>query len=405
MTRPFVPILLGTEVGAYGMARAFYDAYGVRSICYGAFPLRATQYSRFVEQRCDEGFPEMPRFIEVLNRDAGSFGSAIPLVIPCGDEYSLMLSAHKAELDPRYVAVTSDAGVLDELNDKSRFYALCERAGAPYPKTVTIDGPMVPDELPFGFPVALKPTNAASYREHEFEGQKKAFILDDRAMLEECVRRVYASGYDAQLVIQEFVPGDDSNMRVVNGYVRSDGKPSLLSLGWPVLEDCEPMRIGNYAAIVSYGDEAIYEQVERLLQHISYFGYFNLDLKLDPRDGTFKFLDFNPRQGRSSYFTTLSGHNLARPCVEDLVQGLRNEAVHATDEVLWCGMPKPIVRHYTPEGPGRDRALALMREGRVGTTLWDRRDNDPRRLANLARIWAGYYRDFYRYFGHRELEG
>ena len=87
------------------------------------------------------------------------------------------------------------------------------------------------------------------------------------------------------------------------------------------------------------------------------------------------------------------------------MQGLRNEAVHATDEVLWCGMPKPIVRHYTPEGPGRDRALALMREGRVGTTLWDRRDNDPRRLANLARIWAGYYRDFYRYFGHRELEG
>ncbi|MDO5118939.1 MAG: hypothetical protein Q4D48_02540 [Coriobacteriales bacterium] len=405
MSRPFVPILLGTEVGVYGMARAFWEAYGVKSYAYGTFPLTPTRHSKFIEQRCDEGFAEPDRFVEILNRDAGTFGDAIPLVIPCGDDYSLLLSAHKNELDPRLVAITSDAGVLDELNNKSRFYALCERAGVPYPRAVTISGmDDLPNELPFPFPVAVKPTDAASYREHEFEGQKKAFIIEDRAMLEETIRRVYASGYDAQLVIQDFVPGDDSNMRTMNGYVRQDGSVALLALGRPILEDPEPMRIGNYVAIISYGDERLYATVEQLLSHIHYFGYFNLDMKYDPRDGSYKLLDFNPRQGRSSFFVTLAGHNLARCVVEDVVEGKKGPAVHADDEYLWVGMSRLIVRHYTPKGPGRDQALALMRAGKVGTTLFGAHDNHPKRLYYMGRLWLSYFRDFQRFFGHRELE-
>ena len=403
MARSFVPVLLGTEIGAYGMARAFWEAYGVKSVAYGTFPLTPTAYSKFIEQRCDANLMDPKRFIEVLNRDAGSFGDAMPLVIPCGDDYSVMLSEHKAELDGRYVPVCSDPGVLTELENKARFYALCERAGVPYPKTVRVDGPQVP-ELPFPFPVAVKPTNAALYREHPFEGQKKAFIIENAAMLAETLRRIYASGYDEGLVIQDFIPGGDDNMRVLNGYVRSDGAVSLLSLGRPVLEDCAPMRIGNYAAIVSYGDEQVYQTVERLLGYVHYFGYFNIDMKYDERDGSFKLLDFNPRQGRSSFFTTLSGHNLARCAVEDLVEGRRDAPVHATDEVLWVGVPKAIVRHYTPDGAAKDEALRLMRARRVGTTLFGASDNHPHRLWNMSKLWLHYYLDFLKYFGHRDLE-
>ncbi len=401
--KPFVPVLLGTEIGAYGMARAFWEAYQVKSYAYGTFPLTPTAYSKFIEQRCDAGFVTPERFIEVLNRDAGSFGDALPLVIPCGDDYSVLLSEHKAELDKRYAPICSGPGVLTELENKARFYALCERAGAAYPKTVRVDSPQVP-ELPFPYPVAVKPTNAALYREHPFEGQKKAFIIKDKTMLSETLRRIYASGYDEGLVIQDFIPGGDDRMRVLNGYVRSDGSVALLSLGHPVLEDCAPMRIGNYAAIVSYGDEQVYQMVERLLSHVSYFGYFNIDMKFDERDGSFKLLDFNPRQGRSSFFTTLSGHNLAKPVVEDVVCGLREASVHATDEVLWVGVPKDIVRRYAADGPAKDKALQLMREGRVGTTLFGAHDNDPRRLWNMAKLWLHYRVDFRKYFGHRDLE-
>ena len=406
MSRRIVPVLLGTEVGVYGMARAFWQEYHVKSYAYGTFPLTPTRYSKFIEQRCDERFADPKHFVEILNRDAKGFDDATVLVIPCGDDYSLLLSAHKDELDPRLTAITSDAGVLDELNDKARFYELCERAGVPYPRAISVSGISdLPDDLPFPFPVAVKPTDAASYREHEFEGQKKAFIIEDRAMLEETVRRVYDSGYDAQLVIQDFVPGDDSNMRTMNGYVRQDGSVALLALGRPILEDPEPMRIGNYVAIISYGDEKLYATVEQLLSNIHYFGYFNLDMKYDERDGSYKLLDFNPRQGRSSYFVTLAGSNLARFVVEDIVEGKKEPAVHASRRYLWVGMSKHIVKRYTPEGDGRDEALKLMREGLVGTTLYGEHDNDPRRLYYIGRLWLSYFRDFKRYFGHRELEG
>ena len=105
------------------------------------------------------------------------------------------------------------------------------------------------------------------------------------------------------------------------------------------------MRIGNYAAIISYGDEGAYASVERLMRHIDYFGYFNIDMKFDVRDGSYKLLDFNPRQGRSSFFTTLSGHNLARCVVEDVIEGKTSESVHANEEFLWCGVLRSIVRH------------------------------------------------------------
>ena len=224
-------------------------------------------------------------------------------------------------------------------------------------------------------------------------------------MLEETVRRVYAAGYDAQLVIQDFVPGDDSNMRTMNGYVRQDGSVALLALGRPILEDPEPMRIGNYVAIISYGDEELYATVEQLLSHIHYFGYFNLDMKYDSRDGSYKLLDFNPRQGRSSFFVTLAGNNLARYVVEDVVEGKKGPAVHADNRYLWVGMSRLIVRHYTPEGDGCDQALQLMREGKVGTTLFGAHDNNPKRLYYMGRLWLSYFRDFKRFFGHRELEG
>jgi len=403
MAKSFVPVLLGTEIGAYGMARAFWEAYQVKSVAYGTFPLTPTAHSKFIEQRCDPGFADAKTFVQVLNRDAGTFGDAVPLIIPCGDDYSVLLSEHKGELDSRYMPICSGPGVLTQLENKASFYELCEREGVPYPRTVRVDSPEVPS-LPFPFPVAVKPTNAALYREHPFEGQKKAFIIKDADMLAETLRRIYASGYNEGLVIQDFIPGGDENMRVLNGYVRSDGQVSLLSLGHPILEDCAPMRIGNYAAIVSYGDENVYQTVEDLLKHVNYFGYFNIDMKYDERDGSFKLLDFNPRQGRSSFFTTLSGHNLARCAVEDVIEGLRQAPVHATEEVLWVGVPKGIVKRYAAEGPDKAWAMRLMREGRVGTTLFGAHDNDPRRLWNMSKLWIHYIVDFKKYFGKRDLE-
>ena len=44
-----------------------------------------------------------------------------------------------------------------------------------------------------------------------------------------------------------------------------------------------------------------------------------------------------------------------------------------------------------------------MRTGKVCTTLFGAHDDDPRRLFDMAKLWAHYVLDYRKYFGHRDL--
>lgn len=400
----FVPVLLGAEIAGYGMARAFYEEYGVTSQLWGIFPLTPTQHSKFIDVHIDANMLEGNHLSEILNAQvkSGAYGDKTPLVVPCGDEHAVALARQMDLLDPAYKVVCAPYDTLEMFNEKEPFYELCEKRGVPYPKTAIATSPELP-ELPFDFPVALKPSDALNYREHPFEGQKKAFTLETLEDLQETVRRIYEAGYEGHLIIQDFIPGDDSNMRVVNGYVRGDGTVSLMSLGNPLCEDPAPMRIGNYAFILSYSDDSIYDTVEALMANSGYRGFFNIDMKYDCRDGSYRLFEVNPRAGRSSFFTTLSGNNLARYAVDDLINGGVLEPKRATEEVLWYGMPKSLFKPYAPEGESKERALELMRQGKCGTTIFGAHDNNPKRLFNMAKLWAHYYLEFKKYFGHRDL--
>lgn len=393
----FAAVLLGTETSVYNMARAFYEAYGIKSNAYGQKPLQQTANSKFVTVRCNKDFAEPEGFVRVLNSEAWRYRGRIALLLSCGDSYTKLLSACRDRLDPVYLPVCPDEDVAYAVNFKAKFYEICEQAGVPYPKTVRLTGPQLPEE-DLGYPAVLKPDDADNYRDHPFEGQKKAFILKDRAALEKALADTYAAGYEGIMLLQEFIPGGDENMRVVNGYKRSDGKLALMAMGQPLLEDYSPMAIGNYMVILAHGNDQVYDTVEKLLEHIPYLGYFNLDLKYDSRDGLYKVFDFNPRMGRSSYYVTLAGNNLAECVVDDYVRNCPAVTKRAHEETVWADVPNSIVKKYVNDGPDKEKALQLMAEGKCGGTFKNSGDDNWKRRIRQLKTDLRNIRNYKRYF-------
>ena len=49
MKEKFLPIILGTDANAYGLARSFNDKYNIKSLAIGSFPLRETRNSKIMD--------------------------------------------------------------------------------------------------------------------------------------------------------------------------------------------------------------------------------------------------------------------------------------------------------------------------------------------------------------------
>lgn len=401
----FQPVLLGTGANAYGLARGFFDEFGVTSLAVGSFPLTPTRHSRLVEVRTVDDFTSDRGFLRALEQVAAEQRAAHPdrplLLIATGDTSAALLARNRDVLRQWYLTSTIDGDLLQRVVEKSSFYELCAEYGIDHPITSVYTHEQfeagAPVEPPAAFPIALKASDSVAYLDCQFEGRRKAYVLESQAELNDVVERIYTAGYPGALILQDFIPGDDSNMRVLNAYVNSDGSVAMMSLGRPLMEEWAPDRVGNYAAIVSGGEPEIYAQAAHLLTALGYTGYVNLDVKRDPRDGSFKFFEINPRPGGSSYFTTVAGLNMARWIVLDLIEHRYAPTVLGERHCVWLGVPRSIVRRYAPEGALRDEALALIRRGEVGTTVFCRHDPSPRRTLDMLRYWLSFHRTYRRW--------
>lgn len=410
----FTPILLGSDINAYGMARSFYEAYGKRVKAFAAVPLAPTRYSKIIDLEFHDGFEEDPIFINVMTEVAKRYADHQEpvILIAMGDGYAELIAKHKEFLEKTFICPYIDYDLLKQLNNKENFYKVCEQYNLPYPKTKIITKAMYTEksdlEVPFNFPVALKPANSVEWLDIHFEGRKKAFIVHDAAEYEDIVAKIYDNGYKSDLILQDYIPGDDSNMRVLNAYVDQHHQVKMMCLGHPLLEDPTPAAIGNYVAILPEYNQGLYEMIQKFLEEIKYTGFANFDMKYDRRDQSFKIFEINLRQGRSSFFVTLNGYNLATYLVEDYVAktlsdqptvyGNQNKAKH----MLWLGVPTKIFKHYVADNGYKQEAMELIDTNRYGTTVFYKKDMSLKRWVLLKYMFHNYVPRYKKYFAENK---
>lgn len=407
MTR-FQPILLGSDINVYGMARAFHEEYGIVSDAYAYFQLSPTKFSRIVNVHIVPDFDNFVTFRDFMLSLGKRMKAEDPdralLLIPCGDVYANLLSQCGDDLRRYFVYNTLDIRLSRKLAYKATFYQLCEQYGLPHPKTKTVTAEDVRlgayKDLPFDYPVAMKPANSVEWLSIDFEGRRKAYIFDNPDDLDVMIRRAYDAGYKSEMVIQDFIPGDDSRMRVLNAYVDHHHRVRMMFLGHPLLEDPSPVAAGNYAAIIPDFNQQVFDRIKSFLETIGYEGVANFDMKYDERDGEYKLFEINLRQGRSSYFVTLNGFNLAKYFVDDLVEDtpFDGNTVFGRGSKLWLEIPRSIFTDYVADGEDKDRGIAMMKSGDWGTTLEYDKDMNPLRWLMIRHMFSIYKKSYAKYF-------
>ena len=404
----FLPVLLGSDANVYGMARSFYQQYGVRSVavCKGA--LVATANSNLVKIAVLE--PQLEDD-EVFERTLIEFAKAHadkPLVlVSCADGYTILMARHREALRPYYHFACPELETVLALDIKDNFYRACEEHGLSYPKTTTCTAQNYGTiELPFAFPVIIKASNSPAYWNCSFPHKKKVFLANDRAEYDAITKAIYGSSYQDDLILQEYIPGDDNCMRVVNAYCGLDHKVRLIALGRPLLEEQTPEGIGNYAAILSdpsFNDAALLDKLCAFLEDMKWEGFANFDIKYDARTGEYKMFEMNPRQGRSSYFVTAAGYNLSKWLVEDVLEHRPAEKTVADSESLWMIAPYGVIRKYLKDPDLLAKANRLKKQGRCAHQLFCKEDWNLKRWLWYLRSQLNYYRKTARYYGNKGL--
>lgn len=382
----FIPIILGTDINAYGVARSIHEAYGIKSYAYGRKALRFTANSKIVDVETAEDFGTDQGFMRKLKLVKERFKGENKklLLISCSDGYTSLISKHKSQLEKDFYFNYIDYELQQQLENKKEFYRICEETGLDYPKTKIISQDNKEDlKLDFDFPIGLKPNDSIEYVDLHFEGKKKFYKIEDGAELKEVVDRIYAAGYKGDLIAQDFIPGDSSSMYVLNAYVNQAGDVKMMCLGKCLLDECLPYEIGNYNALLTMGDMDIYRQYENFLKKINYRGFANFDLKYDRRDGKYKVFEINIRQGRSSYYMTAGGCNFMKYPIEDLILE-EDKPPHYHEECgLWLFVDPSVLKKYASK-ENQDLLSQYLKKG-FTFTQWYKKDRSVRRYLDYIR--------------------
>ena len=396
----FQPLLFGGDINVYSVARAFHEAYGVKSIAYGKFHTFPCAFSAIIDYRTCPENEEDEVFLQHVNEVCAQLPDKTVLVIGCGDSYVQLAARYKDQMPANAIAPYIPGDLLDHLINKEYFYQLCDEHGIDHPATFIYDKSMGHDfDLPWGPPYIAKPADGVAYWQHEFEGIKKVYICQSRQELLDALDAVYAAGYPDHMILQEFIPGDDTYMRVLTNYSDRNAQVKLMCLGHVLLEEHSPHGIGNHAVIITEHDEALCLKIKALLESLHYVGFSNFDIKYDSRDGKYKLFEINCRQGRSNYYVTGAGYNIAKLLVEDLVEHKELPFVITENESLWRMVPKAVAFKFVPKSY-HPRMKALLKKGAATHSLEYSRDFGPQRF---WRVWKTHIGNMVRFNRHNRV--
>ena len=323
----------------------------------GRLPATRSRYAAGRRFPWDMNGVSADRTVEHLLEVVGPAIGRRAVLLPSDDESAVLIAEHAEVLSPWFIAPTPPPDLPRRLVDKHGLFELCAAAGVPCPAT---SAPRSDAEVEAFLRDATFPVVAKARVGYRLRGlsDHATYICHSADEAREAVAALSA-GDEPNAVLHEYLPGGPDAVWVYHAYVDREGRPCPSRVGNRLRE--YPVDTGLTTFGINRPNEAVRAAGDALVQQIGYRGIVDLDFRLDPRDGRYKPLDFNPRPGANfRLFTDDSDIDVVRAAYLDL-----------TDQRVHPGQPhtgrKWMVEHWDLVG-----ARKYIRSGRMSARAYTR---------------------------------
>lgn len=277
-------------------------------------PGAQTRYATKIQ--CDDFVKGGRGLIETLQDIGRSLGGHKGVLMPSGDLNVQMISQHREELDEWFLYRLPSKEVLELFMDKKSFYKIAMERDYPLPRTWFTDEEHDIDQIvrDIEYPCLIKPFQPTAVWRDTFD--TRLFLADSADMLRSLYDLIFPVHQD--LIIQEYMPGDDS--QVVWGVTYLDANQEPLAIWSGRKLRMYPRGFGTATLAESLHQPWVANEAVRILQGVGHVGYGVVEFKKDRRDGSYKMTEAT---GGRTWFphglVTRSGINLPNIWYRDVL--------------------------------------------------------------------------------------
>ena len=363
----FTLLIIGADANAYYMARCFHELTNRKAYVIAKNPIWFTDISKITIPKYNFDLREESELLKELNNFYEEHKSEKILLVSSSENYIELISKNKDKLKDKFYFNYASIDIIKSLSNKELFYKKYMDNGIiDLPKTIYLDlSKETKIKVDFSYPIIVKAANVVAYRKLSFDGQNKIYKVKDEKELKEVINIIKTGGYSDTLIIQEYIPGDDSTLFDSVVYADTNANVKRVTLAQIGLQEHKKDLVGNAAILINgyneFDDKNIVERIKKLSEKIGITGFAEFDLKYDKRVNDYKLLEINPRQGRSSYYLTSLGCNLVEILKKDLIDKEKLDYQVLDKEVLLSFVPKKIIENYVVNKTYKEKALSMYK--------------------------------------------
>lgn len=258
-------------------------------------------------------------------------GGSGAILLPTNDRFIEFIGRHAKILSQSFRFPKAYCSISQGLMDKRSFNLLCREHGIATPgvwETKTKSELFeLAERIPF--PCILKPN--LIHRATAFLRGKKVILVKSIAEYYSLIEQIPEE--TGEWLVQEVIPGPESNITLFGGYFDRDSQPRQTFTARKLRQ--YPVGFGSASLVRSENCHETLDISLSFLTKLGFNGICGTEFKRDLRDGQLKIIEINPRPTLWFSLTNACGKRIVETACRDLADLPFAEQVPQVNGILW----------------------------------------------------------------------